>query len=310
MNLSKKRFQKLGALACVAIGALALTGCDRNDLAPTSLSIAADQADYIGHGIAKSLAAPHDEVTATGTGADVRLHVKNPKDVSEWWDAEIAAPIGQTLHVGTYTGAERAAFRTGTAPGLDISGSGRGCNKVTGDFVIYEIKTDGAGNIVQLDADAHQHCEGAAAVLNAALRFNAVPMNFILKSDTGDYVGQGMSKTYDGSTSTFGMQAYGAGGINYSVSGLGDTWRAIITPPTGTQLTAGSTYSTTRFSDATHAGLDFFGDGRGCNTSSGSLTINVITRDGSGTVTALNATFVQHCENKTPALTGAIRYNA
>ena len=33
-------------------------------------------------------------------------------------------------------------------------------------------------------------------------------------------------------------------------------------------------------------------------------------RDGSGAVTALNATFVQHCENKTPALTGTIRYNA
>ena len=130
-------------------------------------------------------------------------------------------------------------------------------------------------------------------------------MNFILKSDSGDYVGQGVSKGYDGSNSTFGMQAYGAAGINYSVSGLGDTWRAIVNPPTGSQLTAGTTYATTRFADATHAGLDFFGDGRGCNNSSGSLTVNRIVRDGGGTVTALNATFVQHCENQGPALHGS-----
>ena len=312
MRPAPKTFRKLAALACIAIGAAALAGCTRDDLPATSFDFSSPAGEYIGQGVNASYAPSTFKVSVSGTAADLTMNVSgtNNSGVYEWWSARLAAPSGQTLHPGTFTGAERAAFRTGLAPGLDINGDGRGCNTLTGQFTIYQLKTDSAGNVVQIDAEAKQYCDNSTSALTAELRLNAKPMDLTLTSDAGDYVGQGISKTYDASTSTFGLQAYGASGINYTVSGLGDNWQAIITPPTGGQLTKGVTYATSRMADANNAGLDFFGDGRGCNTSTGSLTINNILRDANGNVTGLNATFVQHCEGATPALHGTIRYNA
>ena len=55
---------------------------------------------------------------------------------AEWWHIDLAAPRGETLRPGVYHDAERAAFRTGRAPGLDVSGDGRGCNEVYGEFAV------------------------------------------------------------------------------------------------------------------------------------------------------------------------------
>ena len=58
----------------------------------------------------------------------------------------------------------------------------------------------------------------------------------------------------------------------------------------------------------THKGLSVFGDGRGCNTLTGSFTILGISSDAAGNVTALAATFEQHCEGAAPALRGTIHF--
>ncbi|HET9727952.1 MAG TPA: hypothetical protein VFR41_00950 [Acidimicrobiia bacterium] len=285
-----------------------MSSCSRDDLPTTAFSFASQSGDYIGQGQSHIFGADSFTVTVTGTTADVSLHVSGG---GEFWTAELAAPRGQTLHQGAFPGAVRAVSRTGTQPGMDIWGDGRGCNPLTGDFTIYEICADNAGNVTQFDAVANQHCEGQAPNLLASLRYNATPMNLNLTSDAGDYVGQGMSKLYDGDTSVFGLTSYGSnGGFVYTASGLSDNWTAIITPPTGGTLAKGQTYTTLRFANVTNAGLDFFGDGRGCNQSSGKMTINALQRDGSGAITALNVTLEQHCENAVPALHATIRYNA
>src|SRR5258708_17537439 len=59
------------------------------------------------------------------------------------------------------------------------------------------------------------------------------------------------------------------------------------------------------------AGLDVYGDGRGCNTVFGSLTVNSIDSTPSGEVDFVDASFTQECDAATnPALTGTIRYAA
>jgi len=307
---TSKFLRKITALSCVALGAAALAGCSRDDLPATSFSFSSPAGEYIGQGVNASYAPSAFKVSVQSTSADVIMNVSgtNSSGVAEWWRARISAPAGQTLHTGTFTGAQR--IPTGLAPLLDISGDGRGCNADTGQFTIYQFKTDSSGNVVQLDAEAKQYCDNSPLALTAELRLNAKPMDLTLTSDAGDYVGQGASKAYFGDTSTFGLQSYGSNGVNYSASGQGDNWRALITPPAGGQLTKGATYSTTWPADANNAGLDFFGNGRSCDPPTGSLTINDIQRDVSGNVTALNATFVQHCENTTASLHGTIRYNA
>ncbi len=80
--------------------------------------------------------------------------------------------------------------------------------------------------------------------------------------------------------------------------------------PTGQPLVAGTYVNAVRFADATHPGLDVYGDGRGCNQVAGSFTVDLATYDQSNAIVAFDATFEQHCEGGVPTLTGEIAWNA
>lgn len=93
---------------------------------------------------------------------------------SETWDLEFAAPPGQALAVGTYESAERYLF-AGSQPGLSISGHSRGCNNLTGRFVVHQIRL-GPGPVVErFDATFEQHCEGAPPSLSGAIHLGVIP---------------------------------------------------------------------------------------------------------------------------------------
>jgi len=219
----------------------------------------------------------------------------------------LGATKGEKLHPGRYYDAERAAFRTGRAPGLDISGNGRGCNQIWGSFAISQIGVDGSGNVTMLDATFNQRCESATApAFKGTIKFKAPLLSYAFTSESGDYSGLGQEKTYFGATATFsltGTNLY----VQYSVSGQRDNWTVLMSPPSGQQLKPG-TYDTARFADSNYARLDVFGNGRGCNGSTGTLTINAITFDTSNNVTSLSASFEQHCEGSAAALRGTIHY--
>src|SRR5213596_586560 len=74
--------------------------------------------DYIGQGVSRSFTDPNAIFRVVSfDGTYLHVGVSNP---AEWWYVDIAAPPGQPLAVGTYTGAVRAAFRGSGQPGLDI----------------------------------------------------------------------------------------------------------------------------------------------------------------------------------------------
>jgi len=213
----------------------------------------------------------------------------------------------EILHPGVYFRAERAPFRTGRAPGVDVSGDGRGCNEIWAALAINQIETDAVGNVTLLDGSFRQQCDSPTApALRGVVKYQAPPLSYAFQSDPGDYIGGGNDKRYSNSTSTFTLTGDGTS-LQYRVSGLRDTWTAIIGPPTGQVLQTG-TYDTARFADSTHAALDVFGDGRGCNQSSGTLTISSITFNEQGQAATLSASFEQHCENVVPALHGTIHH--
>lgn len=83
-----------------------------------------------------------------------------------------AAPNNALLTVGTYSNAVRYPFH-GSNPGLSISGNGRGCNGVCGSFQIYEIATDGSGNLTRFWATFTQRCECGGAPLTGEIRFHS-----------------------------------------------------------------------------------------------------------------------------------------
>ncbi|GAA5077295.1 hypothetical protein [Streptomyces similanensis] len=276
-------------------------------VAVTKYTHTSQAGDYIGQGTTASYTSATAKITAGGTAEYVRFHVDTG---STWWDVELAAPQGEKLHPGVYRNAERAAFRTGRSPGLDVSGDGRGCNEVYGQFSVNQIETDDSGAITVLDASYTQHCESAAApALKGVVKYRAYPLSYGYTSDAGDYIGQGAAKSFTGATSTFSVRPWGDG-VAYSVSGNREEWTADLTPPTGEQLEVGRTYQAERSSGDGVAGLDVYGDGRGCNQVAGQFTVTKLVRGADGEVQALAATFVQHCEGAAAALHGTIHYYA
>jgi len=92
---------------------------------------------------------------------------------STGWDVAMSAPDGRRLVVGSYTGASRAAFQAAGSPGLEITGEGRGCNTLTGQFDVTEIAFSSLGEITVFDATFEQHCEGLTPALYGRIRIES-----------------------------------------------------------------------------------------------------------------------------------------
>ncbi len=295
-------------LMSVCLASLCLVACNREDLPSTSFGFTSSKGDYIGAGKTMLFGPKDSSVAITGTPDYVRVLVD--RGTNESWRADLRAPHGQTFHPGVYANAERTGFQTGLAPGIDISGNGRGCNDLSGQLTIYAMQTDSAGNLTVFDALVQQHCQLAPAVLTATIRLNAKPMSLTLGIDPGYFPGKTQHQTYDGSTSLFSLTSYGPEGLSYHASGLREDWYSLFIPPLGRKFVPGI-YAISSQEDSTHARFDFADPSNGCSQgASGTLTINTITRDKAGNPTSLNAAFVEHCYNGKPALRGTIRFNA
>lgn len=133
-----------------------------------------------------------------------------------------------------------------------------------------------------------------------------------MTSDPGDYVGQGLSYAYSVPATSFSVQN-GGNLVRVDLAGPAgpaDFWNLAFQAPAGQQLTSGTTYQAQRwpFQPATSAGLEVFGQGRGCNTLTGSFTIVSIAYGPFGYLESFDATFEQHCEGATAALRGEVAF--
>ena len=119
--------------------------------------------------------------TLSGQIRAIRMYLVNPKSPVSFWSLDFSAPGVQSLKVGTYRGAMRDAFKDAAKPGLDISGEGRGCNNLTGNFTVRQLSTDASGNVKQFVADFEQACEapsvGSNNKLIGTVRYNS-DLNF------------------------------------------------------------------------------------------------------------------------------------
>ncbi|MFI1681321.1 MULTISPECIES: hypothetical protein [unclassified Streptomyces] len=292
-----------GGLLAVAAPARAAAG---DPVAVSSYAYTSAAGDYIGQGESGTYKDPQSPLRISGTAESLTVRLPDAG-----WSIDIAAPRGEKLRPGVYRGAERAAFRTGRSPGLDVSGGSRGCNEVYGQFAVNQIETDADGNVTVLDASFTQNCESATApALKGAVKYRAYPLSYRFQSDPDDYIGGGRTVSYTGSTSTFG--AYGdASRVHYTASGKRDGWSADLGAPKGQTLEVGKTYQANRFGDDGLAELDVNGNGRGCNTTSGEFKVTKLALNEAGELKAFAATFKQYCgSGGTAALNGTIHYYA
>jgi hypothetical protein len=120
---------------------------------------------------------------------------------------------------------------------------------------------------------------------------------------------EGQGKTYlytpaNDSIAVVGSRTHVGGGVN---GGDGSWWGFDFVPPAGDILTPGATYNATRYPfNGNGAGMDISGNGRGCNTLTGTFTVNAISVALDGTLRYAGISFVQHCEGAAPALHGTL----
>lgn len=134
---------------------------------------------------------------------------------------------------------------------------------------------------------------------------------FTMLSDPGDYIGGGVDNTYTPANAVIAVSGTRSG-VSFSVNGdQGDWWSGDLVPASGDILTPGTYPDATRYPfNNGGVGLDVGGDGRGCNTLTGSFTVTTATWYSDGSLRTFGADYEQHCEGATPALRGTIDFRA
>src|SRR6266404_167468 len=141
--------------------------------AGTLLFLNSQASDYIGQGEGRLITPADGTFTASrnlNNGVSVDFAGSAPGD---FWSLDFAAPMGTTLVPGAYEGATRWPFQAASSPGLSVYGDGRGCNTLTGRFVVLEATYGADGKVESFAADFEQHCESAAPALFGSIRYDA-----------------------------------------------------------------------------------------------------------------------------------------
>jgi hypothetical protein len=148
------------SLAAVLGGLIAAGPAEAQTVASGTLSFSGDPGDYITGGLSYSYStAAGDILTVSSNNDNSVVEVTVTGYNGDWWYLDLAAPTGQSLAPGTYTGATRYPFN-GAGPGLSLFGNGRGCNTVTGSFTVLDAAYGLNGYVQTFDATFEQHCEG------------------------------------------------------------------------------------------------------------------------------------------------------
>jgi uncharacterized repeat protein (TIGR01451 family) len=128
-----------------------------------------DAGDFVGKGGTYLLTPSNATITATATGADLKI-ITGP-DVG--FDGEFVGmnSIPQ-LQPGYYDDLERFPFNNPTKGGLTASALFSGCNSSSGWFVVDGVSYAG-GTLRSIDLRFEQHCEGAVPALRGKIHWTS-----------------------------------------------------------------------------------------------------------------------------------------
>jgi hypothetical protein len=291
-----------------------------------------DTGDYVGSGRNYLYTPANAALTVSANGGVLRVGVNGDKR----WDADFATMSNlPRLQRGWYPGLSRYPFHNPAKGGLDWGGDGRGCNTLTGWFLVDSVTYNG-DTLVAIDLRFEQHCEGAAPALHGRIRWSATDAtappgpaqppaglwqpalgatpasgNYVyLESTQGDYIGGGGIRTYTDQNAQLRVSGNGGrAGINIA----GDqSWTGDFVPMSSLAQLAPGYYGDVQrypFNNPVKGGLSWYGEGRGCNTLTGWFVVDRVTW-AQGTLTELDLRFEQHCEGGSSALRGKIHWSA
>lgn len=163
-----KRVLSVALLA--TLGAVALAVPSQAAAAATTFVTMVGNGDYIAGNNAWVWRAGDATVDVSGSvDGQVTVSVDGGQLAGgSYFDLTFAAAPGDTLVAGQYDDAERTPFRSTGHPGIDVSGSGRGCNTVAGHFTVIDVAPD----LSRLWIVYESHCEGGTAAAFGEIRYN------------------------------------------------------------------------------------------------------------------------------------------
>ena len=125
--------------------------------------------DFIGAGGNYLYTLRDSEIIATTTNGHLSISVNG----DEGWGGDFQAMNSLSrLEVGYYGDLQRYPFHNPTMGGLNWSGEGRGCNTLTGWFVVDSVTYDGM-TLDSIDLRFGQHCEGGSPALHGEIHWDA-----------------------------------------------------------------------------------------------------------------------------------------
>lgn len=285
--------------------------------------------DYVGAGRTYNYTQANSILRVTPSGALIGVSVAG----DQRWDGSFIGMQGLSqLAVGYYPGLTRYPFHNPVLGGMSWSGDGRGCNTLTGWFVIDKITYNGSV-MTELEMRFQQHCEGGSNPLRGQIRWTStdnvqppgplspppanlwrpaatfVPPagNYIyLVSDAGDYIGGGRTELLTPTNSTFNVTSNLTAALQIGAGG----WSGDFFAMQGlSQLQPGYYGDLQRypFHNAVKGGLNWSGNGRGCNTLTGWFVVDSVSYS-LGQMTAIDLRFEQHCEGGAAAQRGVIHW--
>jgi hypothetical protein len=288
---------------------------------PGRITLASDAGDFVGAGRTYGYTKADATIQLTATGTYIRVGIVG----DERWQGEFVAPSGFQLISGTvYT-----ATRSGPGASMTWFGEGRGCNAITGIFVVDSLRWDaGNGALEAIALRFEQHCEGGAAALRGSIMWRAddptsppgpvlpIPSTLwrppagavpaggnvvYLQSDSGDPIGEGATALYPTSVSlsTTGrtLTAWGADHIV--------DFEAMISIP---RVQVGYYADLRRFPvhNPARGGLSVAVKSRACSAVSGWVAVDRVNY--AGGLAGIEMRFEQHCGGIVPAIRGMVRW--
>lgn len=294
--------------------------------AATFVELDSQPGDWIGNGEHRVLTPADGEFYGSHMGSNAGLTVSGP---GVFYTFDFTGPLGQPLVPGRYEGAQRHA--TAHRPALDVSATGRGCNTLTGRFVIFEVAVGSDGFLSRLATNFEQHCEGLEAALFGVIRFNSdVPADaaeptpppatptptsydtfFFYVSEPGELIGGGVTDFVTEGDALF--TAEDAGDRVLVTLSADDFWSMIFVAPRDRPIVAGA-YEGARAlgeRDRDEPGMLIDSRAGACFSLTGRFVVREIQLDDDAEISRLAIDFEQRCGSaNAPALVGSVRFHS
>jgi hypothetical protein len=293
-----------------------------------------DAGDFIGGGGTYGYTDTNAVLTLTTSALGLSVSVNG----DQRWDGSFQLPrAASNLQAGFFGNLTRTPFADPTVGGIQWTGEGRGCNDMNGWVAVDKVELK--DNVLSaVDLRFEQHCDGNAPALrgqihwtranaSSALGPGAVPIpsglwqptsgmtpatgNYMyLESSSSDYIGAGRTYLYTPANTTLKVTTTG-NRLDVGIAGDED-WDGQFQGMGSMQQLGVGYYGNLKrypFHNPVVGGLNWSGEGRGCNTLNGWFAVDKISYDGS-TLVEIDLRFEQHCEGNQAPLRGKLHWKA